>query len=113
MTPAQNGFASNILTHPLQILTIFNQDIGKWDTSKVTDMTDMFSYAKAFNQDIGEWDTSKVTNMNRMFEGAEAFNQDISEWDTSKVTDMVDMFLGATSMTEAYKPYFQYLNFPG
>ena len=51
--------------------------------------------------------------MNRMFEGAEAFNQDISEWDTSKVTDMVDMFLGATSMTEAYKPYFQYLNFPG
>ena len=37
----------------------FNQDIGKWNTSNVTDMRGMFCWAKNFNQDIGKWDTSK------------------------------------------------------
>ena len=41
----------------------FNQPIGKWDTSKVTNMEKMFYYAVAFNQPIGNWNTSSVTSL--------------------------------------------------
>jgi uncharacterized repeat protein (TIGR01451 family) len=68
----------------------FNQDIGGWDTSKVTDMGFMFNET-AFNQDIGSWNTSQVTDMARMFFTA-SFNGNIGGWDTSKVTDMSYMF---------------------
>ena len=47
----------------------FNQPIGNWDVSKVTDMSFMFSSATVFNQPIGNWDVSNVTNMNLMFYG--------------------------------------------
>ncbi|KAG7357665.1 fibronectin domain containing protein [Nitzschia inconspicua] len=41
----------------------FNQDIGRWEVSNVTDMSAMFQYAQTFNQDIGHWDVSNVTDM--------------------------------------------------
>jgi surface protein len=85
----------------------FNLDISHWDTSKVTDMSYMFSKAYSFNQDISGWDVSHVTNMEHMFEGEDsdtghiamiyvpiksAFNQDISGWDVSNVINMSGMF---------------------
>ena len=82
--------------------TVFNQDIGDWDTSAVEDMSSMFNGATGFNQDIGDWDTTAVTDMSSMFEGATAFNQDISQWDISSVTGMGDMFNSAELSVNHY-----------
>ena len=71
----------------------FNDDISQWDTSRVTNMAHMFDGASAFNQPIGRWNMSKVTDMSGMFSDARAFNQPIGRWNTSKVTDMSRMFM--------------------
>ena len=76
----------------------FNQDIGSWNTEKVTDMGAMFRSASAFNQDIGSWNTEKVTTMEAIFTYASAFNQDISSWTgTAATTAQNYMFHDATA----------------
>ena len=79
---------------------VFNQDIGNWDVSNVTDMSYMFSGAQEFNQDIGNWDVSNVTNMSYMFNNARKFNQDIGNWDVSNVTNMYNMFIKARKFNQ-------------
>ena len=58
----------------------FNENIGGWDVSSVTNMEGMFRSAAAFNQDIGGWDVSSVTDMSSMFYAASAFNQNLCGW---------------------------------
>ena len=72
----------------------FNQNISSWDVSNVTNMAAMFRAAYSFNQDIGNWDVSSVTNMTAMFLYS-YFNQDIGSWDLSNVTNMNQMFASA------------------
>ncbi|MGN8225641.1 BspA family leucine-rich repeat surface protein [Gracilimonas sp. BCB1] len=75
-------------------LSSFNQPIGHWDVSSVTNMKNMFDRASIFNQDIGDWDVSLVTDMSSMFAGS-YFNQPIGEWDVSSVKHMKLMFSGS------------------
>ena len=71
----------------------FNQDLRMWDTSSVTTMMNTFMSAFSFtNKDQPLWwDTSKVTNFYRIFAESK-FNQCLCNWDTSSVTNMGMMF---------------------
>ncbi|EOI4972381.1 BspA family leucine-rich repeat surface protein [Campylobacter jejuni] len=76
-------------------VAIYRKDfsgIEKWDVSNVKDMASMFAACRNFNQDLSSWDVSKVENMACMFSGCENFNQDLSSWNTSKVENMAYMF---------------------
>ena len=37
--------------------------VADWDTSTVTDMAELFRDGKNFNENISKWNVSKVTNM--------------------------------------------------
>jgi len=78
----------------------FNQPLEKWDVSQVTYMYGMFALTKSFNQPLEKWDVSKVTDMRGMFHVASSFNQPLEKWDVSKVTDMKWMFYGASSFNQ-------------
>jgi surface protein len=104
----------------------FDQDIGNWDVSSVTDFTGMFLTGGifnnggspsisgwtinttsnvnmsimfgfcTFNQPIGSWNVSKVTNMSEMFRSSYTFNQNIGSWNVSGVTNFVDFMRDKT-----------------
>ena len=99
--PIGNWDTSNV-TNMLRLFmnyTSFNQDISFWDVSNVTNMGNLFTYCAEFNQPIGNWDTSNVTNMAATF-AETSFNQDISNWDVSSVNRMDSMFEGAVSFNQ-------------
>jgi surface protein len=73
--------------------------VGNWDVSKVTNMEGMFMCSANFCGDLRRWDVSNVTNTNGMFLQASDFDSDLSGWDVSRVTDMRNMFSDAHSFT--------------
>ena len=83
----------------------FNGDISEWDVSNVKDMGWMFYECESFNQDISNWDLSNVTNIGHMFDSCKSFNQDISNWDVSNVKYKANMFYNC-AIEEKYKPKF-------
>ena len=78
--------------------TEFNQSIGNWDVSNVTNMYDTF-YGTNFNQDISIWDVSNVRLMQGTFAKSQ-FNQPIGDWDISNVNNMRYMFWDASTFNQ-------------
>ena len=78
----------------------YNQPLGNWDVSSVTDMREVFMSNSAFNQPIGTWDVSSATTMYQMFHQATSFNQPITDWNVSGVTNMRVMFKTASAFNQ-------------
>jgi surface protein len=113
--------------------------ISKWDVSRVTDMSFLFSPEKYSNKSskyflgrdsvfgavkelkkiknlaLLNWDVSNVTNMSSMFRGCERLNHVyVKKWDTSNVRLMDHMFFGCmffvSLMYKNGKDEYSYLN---
>ena len=79
-------------------------DLSNLDTSKVTDMMDMFTGCSGLTSlDLSNFDTSNVTSstgMSYMFKNCSSLtNLDLSNFDTSNVTTFINMFEGCSSLT--------------
>jgi surface protein len=59
--------------------------------------------SSSFNQEIGLWNTSSVTNMSSMFENCNSFNKNISNWIVSQVTSFSRFRLNS-GLTDIYTP---------
>ena len=60
--------AVNVYSHHSGLTTVLLYGIkSRWDTSEVTNMSDLFKDMKDFNDDISQWNVSNVTNMQGMF----------------------------------------------
>ena len=80
--------------------TSFNQDISKWDVSKVEKMSKMFDRAISFNGDISNWNVENVVEFDEMFKDATSFNQNIGDWKLNKLISTTGMFHGALSFNQ-------------
>jgi surface protein len=92
----------------------FDQNVGSWDVSNVTNFNFTFGCsvtspdpAGVFNNggspSIGNWNTSRATNMGSMFTNQPKFNQNLGNWSTSNVTDMSSMFNASYSTTTPWQ----------
>ena len=77
-------------------------DTSGINTSKVTDMSNMFSSCRGLTSlDLNGLDTSSVTNMSRMFSYCNNLTSlDIGRLDISSVTNMSGMFYSCSGMTD-------------
>jgi surface protein len=83
----------------------FNEDISDWDVSNVRDMSRLFSSAGQFNKPLENWNVNKVTNMSYMFHKANNFNQPLEKWDVSNVTNMQGMFYEASQFNQTLEKW--------
>ena len=73
------------------VLTSLN--LSNFNTSSVTNMSNMFYMCALTSLDLSNFNTSSVTNMNNMFGNCELLTSlDLSNFNTSSVTNMASMF---------------------
>ena len=84
-----------------KIGNIKDLDISNFDTSKVTQMSGMFSGMSSLTSlDLSNFNTSKVWDMDNMFRGMSSLTSlNLSNFDTSRVAYMRWMFSGMSSLT--------------
>ena len=76
-------------------------EFSTWDTSNVTDMSNMFYECKLKSLDLSSFDTSLVTDMYDMFYGCSLLKElDLSSFDTTNVTNMGSMFYSCYDLQE-------------
>ena len=75
-------------------------DLSGWNTNNVIDMRYMFyGCGNLTSLDVSNFDTSKVTNMSYMFSDCSCLTKlDVSNFDTSNVTSMYSMFSGCSGL---------------
>ena len=93
----------NALGSPItKVFDLVSHIIGNahytWNTSNVTNFSEMFSGAKSFNGDLSSFNTSSCEDFSKMFKEATIFNQDITGWDVSSSQNMNEMFSGAKAL---------------
>ena len=93
--------SSNVSMYIMFGFGAFNQPIGSWDVSKVTDMSEMFRSNFAFNQDIGGWDVSSVTNFSNFMQ-----SKTFSDFSTTNL----DSIYNGWSSLPSLQPYIN-INF--
>lgn len=76
------------------------------DTSKITDMSYLFSRGRLhlFDGDISLWDVSNVQDMSHMFEDSvySGRHGGIEKWDTKNLSNAVYMFLNSNCRCDLY-----------
>ena len=97
-----DNFNTSKVTNMSSMFTTNSADIiglEKFDTSNVTNMAGMFSH-NSRSVDLSSFNTSKVTNMSSMFSSYSAKDiKGLENLDTSNVTDMNHMFDGCALST--------------
>lgn len=78
--------------------TVFNQPIGNWNVSSVTNMADMFRLNTNFNQELNDWDVSNVVNFGNMFNGSTGFNKNIGNWNVGLGTTFTSFMANKSAL---------------
>lgn len=78
------------------------EGVGNFNTSKVTNMDEMFAHALALKElDISQWDVSNVTSMSHTFAWMTNLRKlDVSQWDVSNVTTLTHAFAWTSNLVD-------------
>ena len=84
-----------------KIKNILEIDLSNFDTSEVTNMSNMFyGMSNLTTLNVSHFNTSKVTDMSLMFHDVRNLTSlNLSNFDTSEVTNMSNMFYGMSNLT--------------
>jgi hypothetical protein len=82
--------------------TNFNENLGGWNTSNITDPSYMLANCYNFvGNGVGSWNTSKFANLTGTFGYCYPFNQNLANWDVTSVTGAVAFLVGNTALSTA------------